>query len=78
VLSIGEDVTLKVRDLAERCLMVDLAQNDLPHDPRILRNVCRDGDPHFGVHAEVLAPGTIEHDDPVVVGGMPRWSTAVP
>lgn len=66
-LHIGE-VTLRVRDLTERCVMVNLPQADLPDDPRVLRSLSRDNDPHFGVYAEVAVPGTIRRDDAVSLG----------
>lgn len=66
-LRVGE-VTLRVRDLAERCVMVNLPQAELPDDPQILRSLGRDTGPHFGVYAEVRAPGTIKWNDRVLVG----------
>lgn len=68
LLYIGKDVTLRVLDLTERCVMVNLSQADLPDDSRILRSVGRDTDPHFGVYAEVIVSGTIKRDDRVLVG----------
>ena len=65
-LHVGE-VTLRVRDLTERCVMVNLPQADLPDDPRVLRSLSRDNDAHFGVYAEVTAPGTIKRDDVVLL-----------
>ena len=66
-LRVGE-VILLVRDLAERCVMVNLSQAELPDDPRVLRSLGRDTGPHFGVYAEVRAPGTIKRNDRVLVG----------
>jgi len=66
-LQVGE-VILRVRDLTERCVMVNLSQADLPDDPRVLRTLGRDTGPHFGVYAEVAAPGTIKRNDRVMVG----------
>jgi uncharacterized protein YcbX len=63
MLSIGKDVTLRVLDLTERCVMVNLAQAELPDDPRILRSA----GPHFGVYAEVIVPGTITSGDRVLL-----------
>ena len=65
-LRVGE-VILRVRDLTERCVMVNLSQADLPDDPRVLRSLGRDIGPHFGVYAEVHAPGTIKRNDRVLV-----------
>jgi hypothetical protein len=47
---------------------VNLSQADLPDDPRVLRSLGGDTGPHFGVYAEVRAPGTIKRNDRVVVG----------
>jgi uncharacterized protein YcbX len=66
-LRIGNDVRLRVRDLAERCVMVGLPQADLPGDSRILSSIARDAESHFGVYAEVLMPGRIKRADRVVV-----------
>ena len=61
-LCIGDEVRLRVRDLTERCVMVELSQTDLPADPRILRSIART-ESHFGVYAEVLMPGRIKYAD---------------
>ena len=45
--------------------MVNLAQADLPDDPRVLRSLSRDTDLNFGVYAEVAVPGTIKRNDAV-------------
>jgi uncharacterized protein len=68
VLYVGTDVRLRVLDLTERCVMVNLPQEDLPEDPRILRSLSRDSVPHFGVYAEVIVPGTITRGNDVWVG----------
>lgn len=60
---IGGEVRLRVRDLTERCVMVGLSQADLPDDARVLREIGRHAGPHFGVYAEVLAPGRIYRGD---------------
>jgi len=67
VLHIGA-VTLQIRDLAERCVMVNLPQDELPEDSRVLRNLGCDSGLHFGVYAEVREPGTIKRGDPVLAG----------
>ena len=61
--SIGGDVRLLVTDLTERCVMVGLAQGDLPDDPRVLRDIGRHAGPYFGVYAEVVVPGRINRGD---------------
>lgn len=65
---VGDEVRLRVRDLTERCVMVNLSQADLPDDPRMLRGIGRNTGPYFGVYAEVLVPGRIKRDDCVMVG----------
>jgi len=64
-LCVGE-VVLLVRDLTERCVMVNLKQADLPDDSRVLRGLGHDAIPQFGVYAEVLVPGTIKRNDRVL------------
>jgi MOSC domain-containing protein len=59
---IGDKVQLRITDLAERCVMVGLAQADLPDDPRV-REIGRHASTHFGVYAEVLEPGRINTGD---------------
>ena len=66
-ISIGKGVRLRVTGLTERCAMVGLSQPDLPEDPRMLRDITRNGGPHFGVYAEVLIPGRIDCGDRVRV-----------
>jgi uncharacterized protein YcbX len=60
---IGNEVRLRVRDLTERCVMVGMAQADLPDDPRVLRDLTRLAGPHFGVYAEVVISGRINRGD---------------
>ena len=60
---VGDEVRLRVRGLTERCVMVGLSQADLPDDPRVLRGIGRDAGAHFGVYAEVLTCGRINHGD---------------
>ena len=66
-LYVGEEVTLRVRDLTERCVIVNLPQADLPDDSRVLRRLGRETGPHFGVYAEVLVAGTIKRNDRLLV-----------
>jgi uncharacterized protein YcbX len=67
ILHVGKDVRLRVLDLCERCVMVNLPQSDLPADPRILRSLGREGGSCFGVYAEVMMPGTTTCGDYVVI-----------
>jgi uncharacterized protein YcbX len=68
VLHIGKAVTLRVFDLTERCVMVNLSQADLPGDPRILPTVACKSVPYFGVYASVIVPGMVKRGDQVIVG----------
>lgn len=67
ILSIGEEVSLRVSAATERCGMVAFAQAELPDDPRILRWIAQEAALHFGVYAEVLVPGRIRRGDSVTV-----------
>ena len=67
VLSVGEEVRLRVGSATERCGMVAFAQADLPYDARILRCITQKAALHFGVYAEVLVPGRIKRGDSVTV-----------
>lgn len=67
-LRIGAEVTMRVRELTERCVMVDLAQGDLPVDERVLQAITSAGKRCFGAYAEVLESGTIARGDLLTVG----------
>jgi uncharacterized protein len=66
-LAIGHDVVVRVTSLTERCGMVNLAQTDLPMEPRVLRRIAHDGDLKFGVYAEVLKIGMVRRGDGVAL-----------
>ena len=75
-LKIGETVRLRVAIPDSRCVMTTLAQDDLPHDPDILRGLARHnkipvatvGDRAcVGVYAIVKAPGVVQAGDPVTL-----------
>jgi uncharacterized protein YcbX len=62
-LRVGE-ATLRVVDRTGRCVMITMAQSDLPEQPSLLRTLAQGGDePLFGVYAEVLVPGRIKLGD---------------
>ncbi len=63
VVSVGPDVRLRIVGRTERCVMVNLAQDELPDDTRILRAIARVNDACLGVFAEVLTPGAIRIGD---------------
>jgi len=58
--------TLKVMRSTERCVMITMAQSELPGEPGLLRRLGGEA-PLFGVYAEVLSPGRIQVGDEVVV-----------
>jgi uncharacterized protein YcbX len=62
-IAVGIDVRLRVTEQTERCVMVSMAQDELPADPRILRAVVRMNAACLGVYAEVLTPGVIHVGD---------------
>ncbi len=67
ILAIGEAVRLRVCESTERCGMVASEQADLPYNSKILEFLSQEADLHFGVYAEVLAPGEIKRGDSVTV-----------
>jgi uncharacterized protein YcbX len=66
-LAIGTDVRLHVAGRTERCVMVSLAQDELPYDPRILKTVARENAVCLGVYAEALTPGVIHIGDSIQI-----------
>ncbi len=58
-IAVGPDVRLRIVGRTQRCVMVSLAQDDLPKDARILRAIARVNAACLGVYAEVLTPGAI-------------------
>ncbi len=56
--------TLKVMRSTERCVMITMAQSELPDEPGLLRRL-GGAAPLFGVYAEVLSPGRIRLGDEV-------------
>lgn len=66
-ISIGNQVKLAVSAATERCGMVALGQGDLPRDARVLRHIVQRAESHFGAYAQVVVPGVVRLDDPVVI-----------
>lgn len=75
-LLIGDTVRIQVLAATPRCVMPNLAQGDLRHDPQILRTIARANQQHLGplgsfasagAYAEVLTPGVVRVGDPVRV-----------
>jgi uncharacterized protein len=67
LLCVGDAVRLRVSAATERCGMVAFAQGDIPYDAMILRCITQEAALHFGVYAEVLAPGRITRGDSLTV-----------
>ena len=64
-LAIGDEVTVRVRGLMERCVMVGLPQIGLDTDRRLLETIGRVNDLVLGLVADVLTPGTVRLHDTV-------------
>ena len=67
VLSIGDQVQLRVTGPCPRCVMTTLPQSDLPADPGVLRTAAKRNQAHVGVYAAVLREGEIRRGDPVTL-----------
>jgi hypothetical protein len=64
-LRIGDQVVLRPHRRLTRCVMIDMAQEDLPEHGRLLRTVAEQHDLTFGVWATVERPGRISVQDTV-------------
>ncbi len=60
------DARLRVAGRTERCVMVTLAQDELPSAPRILRAAVHANAACVGVYARVVTPGAIRIGDPII------------
>jgi uncharacterized protein len=69
-LRIGDQVVLRPRRRLTRCVMIDLAQEDVPEHGRLLRTVAEHHDLTFGVWATVERTGRIELLDDTVADPM--------
>lgn len=67
VLSVGEEVRLRVTESVARCVMTTLPQVDLPKDSGIMSTTYRHNDNNAGVYAKVLQGGKISRGDRVVL-----------
>jgi uncharacterized protein len=77
-LAIGPDLVVSIREPMPRCVMVDLAQHELPPAPGLLDTIGRENRACLGVVADVLQAGTTRLDDPVrlLTGPGPRARVA--
>ena len=64
-IAVGAQVRLRVVERTQRCVMVNLAQDELPYDPRILRTIARVNAICVGIYADVLTPGAIRIGDSI-------------
>ena len=62
-LAVGAEVVLEVTATMPRCVMVDLAQVDLPEEPGLLKAVADLNRTQLGVVADVVRPGTLAVGD---------------
>lgn len=67
IISIGDEVQLKIIQPTQRCVMTTLAQGDLPKDPNVLRTLAQKNNGNFGVYAEVVTPGRIKINDKITM-----------
>ena len=64
-IQVGNEVTLEVTKLAERCVMTSSEQKDLPHDPKIFRHIVQQSETMLGVYANVVTGGVVKLSDDV-------------
>jgi uncharacterized protein YcbX len=64
-LLVGDRVRLRVVGRTERCVMVGLAQYDLPADPSVLRDLAEANGACLGVYAAVVDAGTLRVGDAI-------------
>jgi hypothetical protein len=62
-LALGDEVVLAVREPMPRCVMLNLAQRDLPEDADLLRTATRLNDAQVGVVADVVTAGQVRVGD---------------
>jgi uncharacterized protein len=66
-LRLGDEVRLTVTGPGGRCVMVTLAQDDLPKDTGILRTAAQHNRLRVGVYASVLSGGRVRNGDRVML-----------
>jgi uncharacterized protein len=67
-LAIGDEVRLRITGPCGRCVMITLAQSELPKDTDILRTAVQHHQGYVGVYAAVVQGGTIRCGDRVRLG----------
>ena len=56
---------LQIEEATERCVMTTLAQQNLPKDPDIMREIASELEAQFGLYAKIIEPGSISIGDTV-------------
>ena len=64
-LLIGDELKIKITGLTERCIMINMAQEELECDRHILQNISKKLKNNFGVYAKVIQPGIIRIGDTI-------------
>ena len=62
---IGDELTVEITGLTQRCIMVNMAQEELECDRHILRKISKQSNNNFGVYAKVIRLGIIRVGDTV-------------
>ncbi|MEO7261196.1 MAG: MOSC N-terminal beta barrel domain-containing protein [Jatrophihabitantaceae bacterium] len=66
-LRLGSDVVVRLGTGMSRCVMVDMAQDDLGPDGRILKLLAREHQLMLGLKVEVVRGGIVRQGDPAVL-----------
>ena len=78
VLTIGDEISVKVTVPTERCVMITNPQYELGSDVSIMRTLAQTNDERFGVYADVIASGTIRCGDIVALADANGGMTGLP
>jgi len=65
ILTVGNEVKIKITGPCGRCVMTTLPQGDLPKDAGILKTAARHNQARVGAYASVLQGGVIRTGDPI-------------
>ena len=68
ILSIGNEVKIKITGPCGRCVMTTLPQGDLPKDAGILKTAVQHNRAQVGAYASVIQGGIVRKGDPVLIG----------
>lgn len=63
IISIGDDVRIRVMMPTVRCVVTTYAQDDLPRDPQVLKTAAAHNSANVGVYAMVEQGGTVRRGD---------------